>query len=280
MAHEAAAEMAAIRKAIATSDWAALEVYGGLNPALQRTPSVFDEQLGYNKGRHSRMAMLHPLERDLATLWEFCQRVRTLIREEPIRNSEKQIFARGLVAYAIELTTAIGWLTTKKIGPGAMSLMTTLEATQKTIEHVVNEMSDNDLRSVLRDPKGTIKGNVANWKNSTAKEFREAVDSPLRNDCRHGGSIHWGWLKEAEGRERDCEYSIKNQRTTVLGADTALVLILNLFGDVAEEAQKWNYEQITGNAWRDEDLEWHTSINGLPWNAPYNAIQRQPPPKG
>ena len=37
MAHEdAAAEMAAIRTAIATSDWAALQVYGGLNPALQR----------------------------------------------------------------------------------------------------------------------------------------------------------------------------------------------------------------------------------------------------
>ena len=33
---EAAAEMAAIRKAIAASDWAALEAYGGLNPALQR----------------------------------------------------------------------------------------------------------------------------------------------------------------------------------------------------------------------------------------------------
>ena len=33
---EAATEMAAIKKAIATSDWAALEVYGGLNPAIQR----------------------------------------------------------------------------------------------------------------------------------------------------------------------------------------------------------------------------------------------------
>ena len=33
---EAAAEMAAIRKAIATGDWTALEVYGGLNPALRR----------------------------------------------------------------------------------------------------------------------------------------------------------------------------------------------------------------------------------------------------
>ncbi|MYN64927.1 MAG: hypothetical protein F4X11_07855 [Acidobacteria bacterium] len=38
MAHEdAAAEVAAIKNAIATSDWAALEEYGGLNPALQRT---------------------------------------------------------------------------------------------------------------------------------------------------------------------------------------------------------------------------------------------------
>ena len=37
MAHEAAAaEMAAIRTAIATSDWAALEAYGGLNPAVRR----------------------------------------------------------------------------------------------------------------------------------------------------------------------------------------------------------------------------------------------------
>ena len=38
MAHEeAAAEMAAIKQAIATDDSAALEAYGGLNPALQRT---------------------------------------------------------------------------------------------------------------------------------------------------------------------------------------------------------------------------------------------------
>ena len=37
MDHEdAAAEVAAIRTAIATSDWATLETYGGLNPALQR----------------------------------------------------------------------------------------------------------------------------------------------------------------------------------------------------------------------------------------------------
>ena len=34
---EAAAELAAIKKAIATGDWAALEVYGGLNPATKRT---------------------------------------------------------------------------------------------------------------------------------------------------------------------------------------------------------------------------------------------------
>ena len=33
---EAAAEMAVIKKAIATSDWAALEVYGSLNPAIRR----------------------------------------------------------------------------------------------------------------------------------------------------------------------------------------------------------------------------------------------------
>ena len=45
-------------------------VWRGTTPAagvsvvlIQRTPSVFDEQVGYNKGRHSRMAMLHPLER-------------------------------------------------------------------------------------------------------------------------------------------------------------------------------------------------------------------------
>ena len=38
MTHEgAAAEMAAIKQAIAMGDSAALEVYGGLNPALQRT---------------------------------------------------------------------------------------------------------------------------------------------------------------------------------------------------------------------------------------------------
>ena len=41
MAHdEAAAELAAIKKAIATSDWAALEAFGGLNPAIQRASVV------------------------------------------------------------------------------------------------------------------------------------------------------------------------------------------------------------------------------------------------
>ncbi|MCY3819247.1 MAG: hypothetical protein OXH52_07785 [Gammaproteobacteria bacterium] len=33
---EAASELAAIKKPIATSDWDAPEAYGGLNPALQR----------------------------------------------------------------------------------------------------------------------------------------------------------------------------------------------------------------------------------------------------
>ena len=37
MSHqEEAAEMAAIKKAIAASDWDALEAYGGLNPAIRR----------------------------------------------------------------------------------------------------------------------------------------------------------------------------------------------------------------------------------------------------
>ena len=37
MSHqEAAAELAAIKKATATSDWDTLEVYGGLNPAIKR----------------------------------------------------------------------------------------------------------------------------------------------------------------------------------------------------------------------------------------------------
>ena len=87
------------------------------------------------------MAELHPLERYLHTLWEFCRRVRTGIREGPTTKSEKQIFAYGLVAYAIELATGVGWLTTVKNGPGAITLMTTLEAVQKTIEQVVNVMA-------------------------------------------------------------------------------------------------------------------------------------------
>ncbi|MCY4028855.1 MAG: hypothetical protein OXH75_21375 [Acidobacteria bacterium] len=33
---EAKSELAAIKNAISTSDWAALEAYGGLNPAIQR----------------------------------------------------------------------------------------------------------------------------------------------------------------------------------------------------------------------------------------------------
>ncbi len=33
---KAASELAAIKKAIATGDWAALETYGGLNPAIKR----------------------------------------------------------------------------------------------------------------------------------------------------------------------------------------------------------------------------------------------------
>ena len=55
MAHEvAAAEMAAIRTAIATSDWAALEAYGGLNPAFRRA-SVLNAACAGN--RRSRAAI-------------------------------------------------------------------------------------------------------------------------------------------------------------------------------------------------------------------------------
>ena len=43
--HEAVVELAAIKKAISTSDWAALEVYGCLNPAIQRA-SVLDAARG------------------------------------------------------------------------------------------------------------------------------------------------------------------------------------------------------------------------------------------
>ena len=96
LALEAGAGLTAASRAAEDVVWRGTTPAAGVSIVLiQRTPSVFDEQMGYNKGRHSRMAMLHPLERDLATLWEFCQRVKTLIREEPIRNSEKQIFARG-----------------------------------------------------------------------------------------------------------------------------------------------------------------------------------------
>ena len=125
---------------------------------------------------------LHPLERDLETLSEFCGKAQTLMQLEPTWNSEKEIFARGLVAYAIELATAVGWLTTVKIGPGALTLMTALEATQETIEHVGNEMSDNDLRSVLRQPKGKIKVNKEKWRNIAARDFRKGVYNSLRPD--------------------------------------------------------------------------------------------------
>ena len=226
------------------------------------------------------MVALHPLERDLVTLWDFCRRIKSGIQGKPTRNSEQQIFARGLVAYAIELATAVGWLTTVKNGPRAMTLMTTLEATHKTIEHVVNVMDANDLRSVLRASKGKIRVDLTKWKNAMAKQFWETVDSPLRSDCRHGGSIHWGWLKEAEEAGRTWEHSIVNQRKAVMGADAALVLILNLFGDAAAEDQEWNYLQITGNVWRDEDLKWDTSTSEVPWSAPFGAIGQQAPPKG
>ena len=51
-AEETAAELESIRAAIATCDWAALEVYGGLNPALQRTV-----MLGAARIRQSRPAI-------------------------------------------------------------------------------------------------------------------------------------------------------------------------------------------------------------------------------
>ena len=226
------------------------------------------------------MAAVHPLERDLTTLWEFCRRAKTGIGGGPTTNSEQQIFAYGLVAYAIELATAVGWLTTVKNGPGAMTMMTTLEATHMTIEQVINVMNANDLRSVLRAPKGKIKVDSTNWKNLMAKQFRDAVDSPLRTDCRHGGSIHWGWLKESDEGGRTWEHSVSNQRKAVMGANAALVLIVNLFGDAAEEDQEWNYQQITGNVWRDEHLTWDRSIREVPWNGPFRKIQRQAPPEG
>ena len=54
MSQQAAAEIAAIKKAIATSDWAALQVYGGLNPAIQRA-CVLDAACGGS--RRSRVAI-------------------------------------------------------------------------------------------------------------------------------------------------------------------------------------------------------------------------------
>ena len=52
MAHdEAAAELAAIKKAIATSDWDALETYGGLNPAIQRASVLGAACAGSRKSR-------------------------------------------------------------------------------------------------------------------------------------------------------------------------------------------------------------------------------------
>ena len=48
---EAAAELAAIKKAIATSDWDALEVYGGLNPAIQRACVLAAACAGSRKSR-------------------------------------------------------------------------------------------------------------------------------------------------------------------------------------------------------------------------------------
>ena len=169
---------------------------------------------------------------------------------------------------------------TTKNGPVAMTLAMTLEATQKTIEHVVNQMNASDLRSVLRNAEGHIKVNVAKWKNVTARQFWKKVDSPLRSDCRHGGSVHWGWLMEAEEGGCDWEYSIRNQKKVVWSADASLVLILSLFGDAAEDDQKWNYEQMTGNVWTCADLDWSRSNNEIHWTSPYNEIQRRPPPKG
>ena len=226
------------------------------------------------------MPELHPLERDLATLWELCRRMRTGILEGPATKSEHQVFTYGLVAYAIELATGVGWLTTIKNGPGAMTLMTSLEATQQTIEQVANVMDSNDLRSVLRDPQGSIKVHLAKSRNPLAKEFWDAVRSPFRNDCRHGGSAHWGWLIEAEKAGRIWEHSVANQRCAVLAANFALAQIVDLFGDAAQIDLAWNFRRITKNLWQDEDLKWNASESGASWNTPYQAIQQQPPPKG
>ena len=51
---EAAAELAAIKKAIATSDWTALDAYGGLNPAIRRACGLDAACAG---GRRSRAAI-------------------------------------------------------------------------------------------------------------------------------------------------------------------------------------------------------------------------------
>ena len=52
MAHdEAAAELAAIKKAMTTSDWDALEAYGGLNPAIQRASVLAAACAGSRKSR-------------------------------------------------------------------------------------------------------------------------------------------------------------------------------------------------------------------------------------
>ena len=158
--------------------------------------------------------------------------------------------------------------------------MATLEATQKTIEQVVNVMDENDLRSILRAPKSNIKVDMTKWQNFAARQFREAVDGPLRSNCRHGGSVHWGWLMEGNQAGRNCEYSVANQRKAVMGANAALVQVVDLFGKAAEDDLKWNFLQITGNVWQDKDLSWDTSTIGVPWETPYRAIHRRAPPKG
>ena len=48
---EAAAELAAIKQAITTSDWATLETYGGLNPAMQRARVLLAACAGDRKSR-------------------------------------------------------------------------------------------------------------------------------------------------------------------------------------------------------------------------------------
>ena len=158
--------------------------------------------------------------------------------------------------------------------------MATLGATQKTIEHIVNVMDKNDLRSVLRAQKANIRVDLTKWKNSTAKEFWKAVDSPLLSDCRHGGSVHWGWLVEAAQAGRIWEHSVANQRKAVMGAIAALVQVVGLFGDAAEDDIEWVFCQITENVWRDEDLRWDMSTSEEAWNTPYRAIQWQAPPMG